>query len=1071
MTTFILVDDVHVDETSGFADLAIRLSEASTQRITVQYANGDGLATRDADYGTVLGTASFEPGITSRTVRVPIINDSQAEPLETFQFLLSNAINATLARRVATIFVHDNDRLSGSPFVSMRDLTVDEADGQAAFTVVLDRPAAGPVEITYTTDAGNAESGVDFVPVSGTLRFEPGQVIGTVRVPIINDNLVESDERFSLVLKTSAGAVLVDTIAYAVIAANDQPAVLRPSLRVFADPVGEADTYADVIVQLSGPSTQPVTINLATSSLWQGANSGTDYAGPQAYSIVLMPGQTSAHLPFLLLNDAVAEPLESILINASIAGDATQGTLETLVFVYDDDAERSTPVLVVHDMTVDEHDGMARFTVALSQPTTSTVTVDWATQAGTAQAGQDYFADSGRLSFAPGQQVQTLLVPILDDTLTEGDEFFSVAFSGAAFATLPMAAARAIIGANDAPAVARPLAQMKPMVIDENDGYAEFAITLSAPGTELATLRFAASGLTASSSDLYPVGTVNTANATLSFEPGRTVRTIRIPIIDDSLVETVETLQVVLSNPISLDLATDRELIALYDNDAPPGAPMVSINDVYTSESDGLARLAVTLDRPSAVPVYVAYSSAGSSATSDSDFIPISGILSFAPGEISQTLYIALIDDGQPEPLEVFNVLLGVPSSGLAADATGSVSIARSDLPVSSRPNLTVDQVRVAEYEPWVDVVLRLDRPAAAPITLTYSTSNVTASSPGDFRATFGPVSFAPGSTSASVRFALVDDRTSEASETFSFNLVPNAAVNLLTVNTLITIVDDDAAGGQFVFGAPQIDRREGNAEGTMVVEVERLGNRSLPASVTWAVLAGAADADDFTGANLPGGRLDFAAGQTSQLISFGVAGDIIFERHEDFSVALSSPSGASLASASLAGRLQNDDPLPRNGVPALGRDGTFLFDPVFYLWKYPALATTISLGAASTNYLVDGAAQGRQPNAWFDATWYGARWPDLTPLNLSNATLFQHFNLFGVWEGRAPGPTFERFDGNRYLGDNPDVAAYVDGNVADFLGSRSNGAIAHYIIYGAAEQRLSFDTTGQPVVLDYLLG
>ena len=48
-------------------------------------------------------------------------------------------------------------------------------------------------------------------------------------------------------------------------------------------------------------------------------------------------------------------------------------------------------------------------------------------------------------------------------------------------------------------------------------------------------------------------------------------------------------------------------------------------------------------------------------------------------------------------------------------------------------------------------------------------------------------------------------------------------------------------------------------------------------------------------------------------------------------------------------------------------------------------------------------------------------------------------------------------------------MAAYVDANVADFLGSRSNGAIAHYIIYGAAEQRLSYDTAGQPVVLDYL--
>lgn len=72
-----------------------------------------------------------------------------------------------------------------------------------------------------------------------------------------------------------------------------------------------------------------------------------------------------------------------------------------------------------------------------------------------------------------------------------------------------------------------------------------------------------------------------------------------------------------------------------------------------------------------------------------------------------------------------------------------------------------------------------------------------------------GLASFAPGSTMASVRFALLDDRLSEAAEQFSFNLVPHPSVNLLSINTLMTIVDNDTAGGQFVFGAPQIDRRK----------------------------------------------------------------------------------------------------------------------------------------------------------------------------------------------------------------------------------------------------------------------
>lgn len=58
---------------------------------------------------------------------------------------------------------------------------------------------------------------------------------------------------------------------------------------------------------------------------------------------------------------------------------------------------------------------------------------------------------------------------------------------------------------------------------------------------------------------------------------------------------------------------------------------------------------------------------------------------------------------------------------------------------------------------------------------------------------------------------------------------------------------------------------------------------------------------------------------------------------------------------------------------------------------------------------------------------------------------MFAHFNLFGVWEGRSPGSGFDGFDGSRYLRDYPDVAAYVNGNLADFLGSQTNGAIAHF--------------------------
>ena len=102
---------------------------------------------------------------------------------------------------------------------------------------------------------------------------------------------------------------------------------------------------------------------------------------------------------------------------------------------------------------------------------------------------------------------------------------------------------------------------------------------------------------------------------------------------------------------------------------------------------------------------------------------------------------------------------------------------------------------------------------------------------------------------------------------------------------------------------------------------------------------------------------------------------------------------------------------------------------------------------------------------------YYANRWSDLKNLHLDAAILFQHYNLYGVWEGRSAGPMFDHYDGQRYLQDNPDVAAYVDAHVSDFLGSRANGAIAHYIIYGAGEGRIAYDTLGTALESSLLIG
>lgn len=102
--------------------------------------------------------------------------------------------------------------------------------------------------------------------------------------------------------------------------------------------------------------------------------------------------------------------------------------------------------LSVADARADEGtDAAAAFTVTLSRASTRTVTVDYATADGTAQAGQDYTATSGTLTFAAGVVERTVSVPVLDDARNEGEESFTLTLSNATGALLDDAEATGTI--------------------------------------------------------------------------------------------------------------------------------------------------------------------------------------------------------------------------------------------------------------------------------------------------------------------------------------------------------------------------------------------------------------------------------------------------------------------------------------------------------------------------------------------------------------------------------------------------------------------------------------------------
>ncbi len=97
----------------------------------------------------------------------------------------------------------------------------------------------------------------------------------------------------------------------------------------------------------------------------------------------------------------------------------------------------STARLSVADArTTEGADATLEFAVTLDRASSQTVTVDYATADGSAQAGQDYTAATGTLTFAPGETEKTVSVGVLDDAHDEGEETLTLTLSNASGARI-----------------------------------------------------------------------------------------------------------------------------------------------------------------------------------------------------------------------------------------------------------------------------------------------------------------------------------------------------------------------------------------------------------------------------------------------------------------------------------------------------------------------------------------------------------------------------------------------------------------------------------------------------------
>ena len=395
----ISIADASANESAERVSFSVTLDASSDQAISVTAATGSGgTATAGTDYTAASEVLTFEAGQTSKTFVVVIADDGVVESSETFTVELSSpTADAPLGQSTATGTILD----SAPPAeISIADASASEDALAMTFAVTLSAEATESITVEYATADGSATQALDYESTSGTLTFAAGVTSETISVTLIDDELVEGDETFSVQLSGPNGADLADASATATINENDGlPAVAFASGS--ATTVNECAGDVSFTVVLEPGSGDAVAVAYATSEGTASADEDYEHA---AGTINFGVGETERTVIVPILADNTSEDAETFYIALSDPVNATLGSNNRLS-VSIENAMCQIEISIA-DASASEGAGTMTFAVTLSAEATEIITVGYATADGSATQALDYGSTSGTLTFTPGETTQ-----------------------------------------------------------------------------------------------------------------------------------------------------------------------------------------------------------------------------------------------------------------------------------------------------------------------------------------------------------------------------------------------------------------------------------------------------------------------------------------------------------------------------------------------------------------------------------------------------------------------------------------------------------------------------------------
>jgi hypothetical protein len=210
----------------------VQLSAASSKTATVAYTTGNGTATAPSDYTSTSGTLAFNPGQTSTTFTVSIVDDNLDETDETVNLMLNTPNNAALGPTSSAILtIADND--ASLPIVSIGASDTSAAEtgpDSGTLTVTRDGSTATDLAVHYTVSGSASTS--DYNPLAGNVVIPAGQASATITVTPIDDTAIEGNETVTLILLADP-SYSVDANGSATVTIADDDISSAPSWSVY----------------------------------------------------------------------------------------------------------------------------------------------------------------------------------------------------------------------------------------------------------------------------------------------------------------------------------------------------------------------------------------------------------------------------------------------------------------------------------------------------------------------------------------------------------------------------------------------------------------------------------------------------------------------------------------------------------------------------------------------------------------------------------------------------------------------------------------------------------------------